>query len=160
MKRSHALFDIAVLAVYLLAANPALTGIPLHEFLGLGAFIMVAAHVVESGEGLGGRGRVGQLVLNAVLLLALAVCVVSGVMVSGTVLPSLGLYASGSASRGGGQGALGGPARASGRARSRRAGGSTATQGSSRCGKRLPDGPLIQVSLPPRFSSLYCVAGK
>ena len=88
MKRSHALFDIAVLAVYLLAANPALTGIPLHEFLGLGAFIMVAAHVVESGEGLGGRGRVGQL-------LALAVCVVSGVMVSGTVLPSLGLYASG-----------------------------------------------------------------
>ena len=78
MKRSHALFDIAVLAVYLLAANPALTGIPLHEFLGLGAFIMVAAHVVESGEGLGGRGRVGQLVLNAVLLLALAVCVVSG----------------------------------------------------------------------------------
>ena len=34
MKRSHALFDIAVLAVYLLAANPALTGIPLHEFLG------------------------------------------------------------------------------------------------------------------------------
>ena len=27
MKRSHALFDIAVLAVYLLAANPALTGI-------------------------------------------------------------------------------------------------------------------------------------
>ena len=66
-----------------------------HGFLGLGAFIMVAAHVVESGEGLGGRGRVGQLVLNAVLLLALAVCVVSGVMVSGTVLPSLGLYASG-----------------------------------------------------------------
>ena len=59
MKRSHALFDIAVLAVYLLAANPALTGIPLHEFLGLGAFIMVAAHVVESGEGLGGRGRGG-----------------------------------------------------------------------------------------------------
>lgn len=95
MKRSHALFDIAVLAVYLLAANPALTGIPLHEFLGLGAFIMVAAHVVESGEGLGGRGRVGQLVLNAVLFLALAVCVVSGVMVSGAALPSLGLYATG-----------------------------------------------------------------
>lgn len=95
MKRSHALFDIAVLAVYVLVANPVLMGIPLHEFLGLGAFVMVAAHVVVSGEGLGGRGRVGQLVLNVVLLLALAVCVVSGVMVSGTVLPSMGLYASG-----------------------------------------------------------------
>lgn len=95
MKRSHVLFDIAALAVYLLAANPVLTGIPLHEFLGLGAFVVVTAHVVASADGLGGRGRVGQLVLNAVLLLSLAVCVVSGVMVSGAVLPSMGLYASG-----------------------------------------------------------------
>ena len=37
----------------------------------------------------------GRLALNAVLLLSLAACVVSGVMVSGTVLPSMGLYASG-----------------------------------------------------------------
>uniref|UniRef100_UPI003AF40BD6 hypothetical protein n=1 Tax=Adlercreutzia equolifaciens TaxID=446660 RepID=UPI003AF40BD6 len=95
MKRSHVLFDVVVLAVYLLAANPALTGIPPHELIGLGAFIVVAAHVSVSADGLGGRGRVGQLVLNAVLLLALAACVVSGVMVSGTVLPSLGLYAMG-----------------------------------------------------------------
>lgn len=95
MKRSHVLFDIAVLAVYLLAANPVLTGIPLHEFLGLGAFVVVAAHVVASADGLGGRGRAGRLLLNAVLLLSLAVCAVSGVMVSGTVLPSLGLYATG-----------------------------------------------------------------
>ena len=94
MKRSHVLFDVVVLAAYLLAANPVLTGIPLHEFVGLGAFVVVAAHVVASGEGLGGRGRAGQLVLNAVLLLSLVVCVVSGVMVSGAVLPSLGLYAS------------------------------------------------------------------
>lgn len=95
MKRSHVLFDVVVLAVYLLAANPVLTGIPLHEFVGLGTFVVVAAHVVASADGLGGRGRVGQFVLNAVLLLSLAVCVVSGVMVSGAVLPSLGLYASG-----------------------------------------------------------------
>lgn len=95
MRRSHVLFDIAVLAVYLLAVNPVLTGIPLHEFVGLGAFVVVAAHVVASGEGLGGRGRAGQLLLNAALLLSLVVCAVSGVMVSGAVLPSLGLYASG-----------------------------------------------------------------
>lgn len=95
MKRSHVLFDTAVLVVYLLAANPVLTGIPLHEFVGLGAFVIVVAHVVVSGEGLGGRGRVGQLILNAVLLLSLATCVVSGAMVSGTVLPAMGLYALG-----------------------------------------------------------------
>ena len=83
MKRSHVLFDIVVLAVYVLVANPVLMGIPLHEFLGLGAFVVIAAHVVASADGLGGRGRVGQLVLNAVLLLALAACVVSGVMVAG-----------------------------------------------------------------------------
>ena len=40
MKRSHALFDIAVLAVYLLAANPALTGIPL-PFVSYGSSFMV-----------------------------------------------------------------------------------------------------------------------
>ena len=61
MKRSHVLFDVAALVVYLLAANPALTGIPLHEFIGLGAFIVVAAHVVVSADGLGGRGRMGQI---------------------------------------------------------------------------------------------------
>lgn len=72
MKRSHVLFDVVVLAVYLLAANPALTGIPPHELIGLGAFIVVAAHVSVSADGLGGRGRVGQLALNAVLLLSLA----------------------------------------------------------------------------------------
>ena len=95
MKRSHVLFDIVVLAVYVLVANPVLMGIPLHEFLGLGAFVVIAAHVVASADGLGGRGRVGQRVMNPVLLLALAACVLSGVMVSGTVLPSLGLYAMG-----------------------------------------------------------------
>lgn len=95
MKRSHVLFDVVVLAVYLLAANPVLTGVPLHEFIGIGAFVVIAAHVVASADGLTGRGRVGQLLLNIVLLLSLAVCVVSGIMVSGTILPSMGLYASG-----------------------------------------------------------------
>ena len=53
------------------------------------------AHVVASGEGLGGRGRWAQRVLNGALLVSLAFCVVSGAMVSGTLLPSLGFYATG-----------------------------------------------------------------
>lgn len=95
MRKPRVVFDIAVLAVYVVAANPVLTGIPLHEYLGLGAFVVIAAHVVASGAGLAGRGRPGRLVLNAVLLVALAATVVSGVMVSGDVLPALGLYATG-----------------------------------------------------------------
>lgn len=50
---------------------------------------------MASGEGLGGRGRWAQRVLNGALLVALAFCVVSGAMVSGTLLPSLGFYATG-----------------------------------------------------------------
>ncbi len=95
MSRSRVIFDAAVLAVYLLAANPLVTGIPLHEFLGLGAFAVMAAHIVASGAGLAGHGRPGRIALNAVLILSLSACAVSGVMVSGTVLPALGLYAEG-----------------------------------------------------------------
>ena len=88
-------FDIMLLAFYLVTANPATTGMPLHEYLGVGVFVLMVAHVVMSGEGLGGRGRWTQRVLNGVLLVALVFCVVSGAMVSGTLLPSLGLYATG-----------------------------------------------------------------
>lgn len=95
MGAARVFFDLVVLVVYLLAANPALTGISLHEFVGLGAFVAMAAHLVASAAGLLGRGRPGYFALNAVLLLALAVCVVSGTMVSATVLPALDLYATG-----------------------------------------------------------------
>ena len=95
MSRSRIIFDVAVFVVYLAAANPALTGVPLHEYLGLAAFAVMVAHIVASGAGLTGRGRMGRLVLNAVLLVSLAATAVSGVMVSGDVLPALGLYATG-----------------------------------------------------------------
>lgn len=95
MRAPRVVFDIVLLALYLVAANPALTGVPFHEYLGAGIFVLMVAHVVMSGEGLGGRGRWTQRVLNGVLLVALAFCVVSGIMVSGALLPSLGLYATG-----------------------------------------------------------------
>lgn len=95
MKVSKAFFDIVVLVVYLLAANPGLTGISLHEFVGLGAFAVMATHLIASAAGFLGRGHPSRFALNTVLLLALATCVVSGVMVSATVLPALGLYATG-----------------------------------------------------------------
>ena len=91
MRAPRVVFDIVLLALYLVAANPALTG----EYLGAGIFVLMVAHVVASGEGLGGRGRWAQRVLNGALLVALAFCVVSGAMVSGTLLPSLGFYATG-----------------------------------------------------------------
>lgn len=165
MKRNRALFDAVVLVVYLVAANPALTGVPVHEFIGLGAFVVMGVHIVASGDGLAGRGRAGRLALNIVLLVALAACVVSGVMVSGAALPSLGLYATGYS--------FWDPLHAVAAKvllaalivhvvvrRPRRPGGVAATRESSRRGRRLPDGQLIRACLAPRFSSLYCAAEK
>lgn len=94
-KRSRVLLDVAVLAVYAVTASPAITGIPLHEYLGLGAFVVLGIHVAVGANGLITRRRPWNTVLNAGLLLALALTAVSGVMVSGDVLPALGLYATG-----------------------------------------------------------------
>lgn len=96
LARNRLTFDAVVLVGYAASANPALTGVPVHEWAGLGAFVLLAAHCAARGiwRGTAGKGR-WLTMLNVLLLLALAVCCVSGVMVSGTVLPSLGLFADG-----------------------------------------------------------------
>ena len=139
-KKSLAIDSVA-LAVYLVVANPAITGIGAHEWLGLGVLAVFLAHAAISGgrawdrrrarsenAGGGGRGRsegaacevtaadalprgpkaapqegksgasaarVARWALDALIAAALAVCAVSGVMVSGAVLPAFGLYAEG-----------------------------------------------------------------
>jgi hypothetical protein len=89
-------FDVVVLVVYVVSANPGITGIPFHEWVGLGAFVLLAAHCAVRGMWRGTRGKaLGFTILNVLLLLMVALCVVSGLMVSGTVLPVFGLYADG-----------------------------------------------------------------
>ncbi len=96
LARRRLAFDGAVLVVYVLAANPAVTGVPVHEWAGLGAFALLAAHCAARGMGRGVTAKgIALTVLNTLVLLCLALCVVSGVMVSGTVLPALGLFAEG-----------------------------------------------------------------
>lgn len=96
--------DAVVLVVYALAANPAVTGVPLHEWLGMGALAVVVAHAAMHADYLldtflsaaHRRGmRFAKAVLDMALVLAFMVCCVSGLMVSGEVLPALGLYAEG-----------------------------------------------------------------
>ena len=103
-KRSLAI-DAVALVVYLVVANPALTGVGLHEWLGLGVFAAFFVHLLLHAdwavEALRGSfahpswGRTGNLVLDALIVLAFMACTVSGAMVSGAVLPTLGLYAEG-----------------------------------------------------------------
>ncbi len=102
--RKALIFDAVVLAAYLLAANPAVTGVSVHEWLGLGALVVVVAHTAMHADYLAEtvrhaahrRGlRLAKLVLDALLVLAFMACCVSGLMVSGAVLPAFGLYAQG-----------------------------------------------------------------
>ncbi|HIT51663.1 MAG TPA: DUF4405 domain-containing protein [Candidatus Aveggerthella excrementigallinarum] len=97
--------DLIVLVVYLVVANPALTGIGVHEWLGIAAFVAFVAHAAQHGDWVAetartafarpSLGRTGHFVLDALIVVAFMTCTVSGVLVSGAVLPALGLYADG-----------------------------------------------------------------
>lgn len=104
-KRNALVVDLIVLVVYLVVANPALTGIGAHEWLGIAAFVAFVAHAAQHGDWVAetartafarpSLGRTGHFVLDALIVAAFMTCTVSGVLVSGAVLPALGLYADG-----------------------------------------------------------------
>lgn len=104
MKRTL-IIDVAAFLVYAAAALPALTGVPVHEWLGLALLVPVLIHCVlhadwvaatlmQLGRG-AGPAHVGRLALDAALLVAFMVVLVSGLGISGTVLQSFGLYVEG-----------------------------------------------------------------
>ena len=99
--------DAVALIAYVVVSLPSLTGVAPHEWLGLAVFLVLAVHlaqhlgqVASSARRAGSPGparaaRAGRAVLACLLAVALAVVMVSGLMVSGAVLPALGLYAEG-----------------------------------------------------------------
>ena len=97
--------DAVALAAYLVAANPALTGIGLHEWLSLGALVVLFAHLLAHADWCVDAlrttlrrptwARTGNLAVDALMLVTLVVVAVSGLFVSGAVLPAFGLYAEG-----------------------------------------------------------------
>lgn len=103
--KKNLVVDAVALAAYLVVANPALTGVGVHEWLGIGLVVVFLAHcamhVGWAGEAARGSlarpswVRTGNLALDAAALVAFMVATVSGLMVSGAVLPALGLYAEG-----------------------------------------------------------------
>lgn len=102
--RKNLAIDAVALVVYLVVANPALTGISAHEWLGLGFLLVLLVHCTvhvdwarSAVSGFKGStwGARGNLVLDALILVAFMVVMVSGLGVSGAVLPSMGLYVEG-----------------------------------------------------------------
>ena len=97
--------DAVALAVYAVVANPAVTGIALHEWLGLGALLLLVVHAALHGGWVAetvralrsgpAPSRIGNLAVDALAFVALAACAVSGLLVSGDVLRAFGWYAEG-----------------------------------------------------------------
>lgn len=97
--------DIALLVVYSVTASPVLTGAAVHEWLSLGLTTALLVHVALHGKWIvasfsrmqcrSKRMHGGMLALTVLLFVVLAVCFVSGLMVSGAVLLAVGHYAEG-----------------------------------------------------------------
>ncbi len=104
-RKKNLAIDVVALVIYLVVANPTITGIGLHEWIGLGVFIVFLVHcvvhfdwVVEAVRTIfksPSFSRTGNLVLDALILVSFMICTVSGIFVSGAVLPTFGLYADG-----------------------------------------------------------------
>ena len=103
--RKNLVIDLVALLAYAIAANPALTGIGFHEWISLGTVLVLFIHVVfhvdrivDAFKAIASHHTVaqaGNLVLDVFIFVVLVVCMVSGLMVSGAVLPTFGFYATG-----------------------------------------------------------------
>ena len=105
MDKKNIIIDLVALVVYILSAWPALTGLGLHEWIGLGIVFVLFVHccvhmdwVVETTKSAFKNPsfvRTGNWVLDFLLLVVLLLCAISGLFVSGTVLPAFGFFANG-----------------------------------------------------------------
>ncbi|MEG1435545.1 MAG: DUF4405 domain-containing protein [Gordonibacter sp.] len=107
MKPMHKnlVIDGVVLIIYLVVANPAITGIGLHEWLGLGIVVVFFIHclvhydwIIDVLKGIAispSLARQGNLLLDLVTFVMFVVVTVSGIGISSAVLQAFGLYAGG-----------------------------------------------------------------
>ena len=98
------IFDVVVLACYLFVANPAITGFAVHEWISIGLVIVLFVHCATHFDWivdtiLHARNRKGvrlvKIVVDILLVVVFMICSISGIMVSGAVLPTFGLFATG-----------------------------------------------------------------
>ena len=94
--------DALALVLYVVVSLPALTGVGVHEWLGLGVGVVLlvhgAQHIDFVGRLLAARCSLratGRMLLDVALVLSVVVVALSGLMESGAVLPTFGLYAEG-----------------------------------------------------------------
>jgi len=101
-RRAAAIYiDVALLLVLLLLFSPRLTGLPLHEWLGIALGLPLLVHLVLSWSWIhaatarfatqpSGRAR-ANYVLNWLLFILIVIEVVSGSVISNVALPAIGV---------------------------------------------------------------------
>ncbi len=99
--KQNLLIDLIIVVGFLLAAQPHLTGMAIHEWLSLGLGVGFLAHILlhwrwvfETTRRLFGKvARQARInyVLNLALLVAFTLIIFSGIMISEEVLPLLGV---------------------------------------------------------------------
>lgn len=105
MDRKTVALCAALACLFAVALLPGLTGVGLHEWLGLGVWVALLVHVARHLPKLWAQCRAarkhgalrakGRCALSLALFVLLAVCALSGIMESGEVMRSFGLYSSG-----------------------------------------------------------------
>ena len=103
--RNAVIVDFFVLALYVVASFPSVTGVAIHEWLSVGVFAVLVAHCVQHYDWFVDASksilkaktiaRRARLILAVAMAVALAVVMVSGLLISGAILPAFGLYADG-----------------------------------------------------------------
>jgi hypothetical protein len=99
--RSNLVVDVGIGTAFLVAANPPLTGLAIHEWLGLAFAATLVVHLVLHWEWLvtatrslfvrQGRGKRLNYAVDACLFVALTAVTLSGLLISKHVLAALGL---------------------------------------------------------------------
>ncbi len=103
--RINLVMDIICVVIYLVVANPSWTGIGVHEWLGLGIFVLLFVHVLFHMDWVFSTTKraftkpswatTGNWILGVLLLITLMLCIISGLFISGDVLQTFGYYATG-----------------------------------------------------------------
>jgi hypothetical protein len=96
------IIDILAALIYLVAANPLITGWAVHEWISLGLILILIVHcavhydwLIQTIKRHTERASIANLILNVVTLVVFAVVTVSGLAVSRHILPLFGLVSGG-----------------------------------------------------------------
>ena len=102
MSRRNLVVALLSFVLFLLVVSPSITGISFHEWLGLAVFALFFAHFAMSGDMMFGAAKLafrrqswrksGNLIIDCLILISLVVCMVSGLLISASVLPAFGVY--------------------------------------------------------------------